>query len=187
MLTFFYSVLFKHWMESFLSSELDFPVFIHQHNAAVPCCCRWQFKFQVKILIKPIFQLLSTDMFKPCLTPKFLNHLLLNYPQPIPLWAPTCFSVGKCFHALLYTKEVAQNHSSSQMNPYNQSSRVMNSACAVWPSDVLKSNTYRILFLHEVNGSWLINFREIRNWPIIFQKTTKRNVFMVLLLSLIRK
>lgn len=104
--TYFYSILFKHWMESFLSSELDFPVFIHQHNAAVPCSCRWQFKCQVKILIKHIFQLFSTDM-NLCLNLKLLNHLLLKLPSIHPLMGINmlqcrntlpCFTVRKGFY-----------------------------------------------------------------------------------------
>lgn len=33
---YFYLVLFKHRMGTFLSSELDFPVLIHKHIADVP-------------------------------------------------------------------------------------------------------------------------------------------------------
>lgn len=97
--TYFHSVLFKHWMESFLSSESDFPVLIHQHNVAVPCCCRWQFKCQVKILIKHIFQLFSTDT-NSCLNPKILNHLLLKLPSIHPsvgTYMLQCRHILPCF------------------------------------------------------------------------------------------
>lgn len=40
-------------------------------------------------------------------------------------------SAGIFFHALLYVKEFAQNHSGSQVNSDKESSRVMNSACAL--------------------------------------------------------
>lgn len=92
--TCFYSVPYKHWMESFLSSELDFPVFIHQHNAAVAGSCRRQFKCQGKILIKHIFQLLSTDM-DLCLNLKLLNHLLPSTHPSVHTYTLPCFTVYK--------------------------------------------------------------------------------------------